>query len=39
MLARKGYNPGMAFSLIKDVMTEARLDGEDCGLEAGPPYP
>ncbi|MBG6217476.1 SOS response regulatory protein OraA/RecX [Arthrobacter sp. CAN_A6] len=37
VLARKGYNPGLAFSLVRDLLDEGR-GNDDCGLAAGPPY-
>ncbi|MBG6183783.1 SOS response regulatory protein OraA/RecX [Arthrobacter sp. CAN_A214] len=37
VLARKGYNPGLAFSLVRDIMDAGR-GSDDCGLAAGPPY-
>ncbi|WP_081747514.1 regulatory protein RecX [Arthrobacter sp. Br18] len=38
MLARKGYSQSLAFSLIRDAMSERQAD-DDCGLTVGPPYP
>lgn len=37
VLARKGYSPDLAFSLIRDIMDAGQGD-DDCGLAAGPPY-
>ncbi|WP_049822275.1 regulatory protein RecX [Arthrobacter sp. H41] len=37
VLARKGYSPGLAFSLIRDIM-DAGQEDDDCGLTVGPPY-